>query len=151
MSEPGANRSTRSALKFENDDTSLSAPFHDDDPTSIQFCARPPDVHTIMSESAHLEVLSNVDIFANLEKKDLTALAAIAKVEKQKAGRIIFRPGDPSDSFRVAVSGAFDCYLWDELFKIERPITVFKRGDIFGEMVALSQALGFKVRVLSGR
>jgi hypothetical protein len=56
-------------------------------------------------------------------------------VEKQKAGRIIFRQGDSSDSFRIAVSGRFDCYLWDELFKIERPITVFKRGDIFGERV----------------
>jgi type II secretory ATPase GspE/PulE/Tfp pilus assembly ATPase PilB-like protein len=91
-----------------------------------------------MPESAHLEVLSNVDIFANLEKKDLAALAAIAKVEKQKAGRIIFRQGDPSDNFRVAVSGTFDCYLWDDLFKIERPITTFRRGDIFGEMGLLT-------------
>src|SRR4051812_9419514 len=93
-----------------------------------------------MPESAHLELLSNVDIFANLEKKDLAALAAIAKIEKQKAGRIIFRQGDPSDNFRVGVSGTFDCYLWDELFKIERPITTFKRGDIFGEMGLLTDA-----------
>src|SRR5687768_15961379 len=92
-----------------------------------------------MPESAHLEALSNVDIFASLEKKDLAALAAIAKVEKQKAGRIIFRQGDPSDSFRVAVSGTFDCYVWDDIFKIERPITVFKRGDIFGEMGVLTE------------
>lgn len=91
-----------------------------------------------MPESAHLEALSNVDIFASLEKKDLAALAAIAKVEKQKAGRIIFRQGDPSDSFRVAVSGTFDCYVWDDIFKIERPITNFKRGDIFGEMGVLT-------------
>jgi type II secretory ATPase GspE/PulE/Tfp pilus assembly ATPase PilB-like protein len=91
-----------------------------------------------MPESAHLELLSKIDIFANLDKKDLAALAAIAKIEKQKSGRIIFRQGDPSDSFRVAVSGAFDCYLWDEIFKIERPITTFKRGDIFGEMGALT-------------
>ena len=78
-----------------------------------------------MAEPAHLELLSKIDIFADLDKKDLAALAAIAKVEKQKSGRIIFRQGDPSDSFRVAVSGMFDCYLWDEIFKIERPITVF--------------------------
>src|ERR1041385_4083099 len=91
-----------------------------------------------MPESAHLELLSNVDIFANLEKRDLAALVAIAKVENQKAGRIIFRQGDPSDNFRVAVSGVFDCYLWDDTFKIERPIMTFKRGDIFGEMGLLT-------------
>jgi type II secretory ATPase GspE/PulE/Tfp pilus assembly ATPase PilB-like protein len=91
-----------------------------------------------MPESAHLELLGNVDIFASLEKKDLAALLAIAKVEKQKAGRIIFRQGDPSDSFRVAVSGTFDCYIWDDVFKIERPLMTFKRGDIFGEMGVLT-------------
>jgi CRP-like cAMP-binding protein len=52
-----------------------------------------------MPESSHLEVLSNVDILANLEKKDLAALAAVAKVEKQKAGRIIFRQGEPAGSY----------------------------------------------------
>lgn len=91
-----------------------------------------------MPEPAHLELLSNVDIFANLDKKDLAALLAIGKVVKEKAGRIIFRQGDTSDNFRLAVSGVFECYLWDELFKIERPITNFKRGDIFGEMGLLT-------------
>jgi type II secretory ATPase GspE/PulE/Tfp pilus assembly ATPase PilB-like protein len=91
-----------------------------------------------MAEAAHLELLSNVDIFAKLDKKDLTALSSIAKVVKEKAGRIIFRQGDISDNFRIAVSGVFECYLWDELFKIERPITNFKRGDIFGEMGLLT-------------
>jgi type II secretory ATPase GspE/PulE/Tfp pilus assembly ATPase PilB-like protein len=91
-----------------------------------------------MPESAHLELLGNIDIFDNLEKKDLSALASIARVDKQKAGRIIFRQGDPADNFRIAVSGVFDCYLWDELFKIERPVATFKRGDIFGEMGLLT-------------
>jgi type IV pilus assembly protein PilB len=91
-----------------------------------------------MAETAHLEVLSNVDIFANLETQDLAALADIAKVSKEKAGRIIFRQGDPSDDFRVAVSGVFDCYLWDDLFKIERPVTTFHPGEIFGEMGLLT-------------
>lgn len=91
-----------------------------------------------MAEPAHLELLSNVDIFVNLDKKDLSALDAIAKVLKEKAGKVIFRQGDVSDNFRVAVSGVFECYLWDDLFKIERPICNFKRGDIFGEMGVLT-------------
>lgn len=91
-----------------------------------------------MAEPAHLELLSNIDIFANLEKKDLSALLEIAKLTKEKAGRIVFRQGDVSDNFRVAVSGVFECYLWDDLFKIERPITTFKRGDLFGEMGLLT-------------
>jgi len=92
----------------------------------------------VMAEPAHLELLSNIDIFANLDKKELSALVAIGKIVKEKAGRIVFRMGDPSNDFRVVAAGSFECYLWDELFKIERPITVFKRGDIFGEMGLLT-------------
>jgi type II secretory ATPase GspE/PulE/Tfp pilus assembly ATPase PilB-like protein len=91
-----------------------------------------------MAESAHLELLGNIDIFANLDKKELSALIEIGKIVREKTGRIIFRQGDVSDNFRVAVSGVFECYLWDDLFKIERPITTFKRGDLFGEMGLLT-------------
>ena len=92
-----------------------------------------------MADTAKVvELLSNIDIFANLDKKDLAALAEIAKSETVKAGRVVFRQGDPSDSFRVIASGRFECYLWDDLLKIERPLITFKRGDIFGEMGLLT-------------
>lgn len=91
-----------------------------------------------MAEPAFFELLSNIDIFANLDKKELAALAGIATPLKEKAGKVVFRQGDASDNFRVVVSGAFECYLWDDLFKIERPITTFKRGDLFGEMGLLT-------------
>lgn len=85
-----------------------------------------------------LELLSDIDIFSNLEKEHLSALAGITSFETHKAGKIIFRQNDRSDNFQVVSSGKLDCYLWDDLLKIERPLTIFKRGDVFGEVGLLT-------------
>ncbi|MDX1950950.1 MAG: ATPase, T2SS/T4P/T4SS family [Verrucomicrobiota bacterium] len=85
-----------------------------------------------------LELLSNIDIFSRLDQKDLAALAKIARTESHKAGKVVFRQGDPSENFLVVSNGTFECYLWDDILKIERPLTIFKRGDIFGEMGLLT-------------
>ncbi|MDB6036325.1 MAG: hypothetical protein JWM99_166, partial [Verrucomicrobiales bacterium] len=86
-----------------------------------------------------LELLSNIDLFMKLDHRELKALAEIAEVELHKAGRIVFRQGDPSDYFCVVLSGVYECYLWEDLLKIERPLTTFKRGDVFGEMGLLTE------------
>lgn len=92
-----------------------------------------------MAHSAKaLELLSNIDVFSNLDSRDLEALAAIGVTQTHKPGGVVFRQGDKSDHFHIVVSGAFDCYLWDDMLKVERPITVFRRGDIFGEMGLLT-------------
>ena len=85
-----------------------------------------------------LELLSNIDLFMKLDHRELKALAEIAETESHKAGRVVFRQGDPSDYFCVVLSGAYECYLWEDLLKIERPICVFNRGDVFGEMGLLT-------------
>lgn len=90
------------------------------------------------NSSKALDLLSHIDLFSNLDKSELLALAGIAGVEAHKAGKVVVRQGDPSDHFRVVQSGVFECYLWDELLKIERPLTAFGRGDIFGEMGLLT-------------
>src|SRR5881275_614649 len=80
------------------------------------------------------ELLGKIDLFSTWEKHELAALTEIAEHEKHKSGKIIFRGGEPSDHFRVVLSGSFEVYLWDELFKMERPLSALKRGDVFGEM-----------------
>jgi type IV pilus assembly protein PilB len=85
-----------------------------------------------------LELLSNIDLFMKLDPRELKALAEIAESELHKAARIIFRQGDPSDYFCVVLSGTYECYLWEDLLKIERSICVFNRGDVFGEMGLLT-------------
>lgn len=85
-----------------------------------------------------LELLRDIDVFAKLDEPHAAALAEICKFQKHKAGKVIFRQGDKSDSFHVVSSGKLDCYLWDDLLKIERPLTVFRRGEIFGEVGLLT-------------
>src|SRR5262245_18022953 len=85
-----------------------------------------------------LELLGQVDLFSSLTKTERSGLAAIAAAQNHPAGRIIFRPGEKSDGFHVVLSGRWDCYLWDELFKIERLLATLKRGETFGEIVLLT-------------
>src|SRR5688572_5563211 len=90
-----------------------------------------------MSHKA-LDLLKKVEVFSALDQKELTSLAEIAHSRFHKAGQVVFRQGDPSDTFQVVSNGVFDCYLWDDMLKTERPITLFKSGDIFGEMGLLT-------------
>ena len=85
------------------------------------------------------ELLSHIDIFSSLEAKDLKAVADIAEVQSYKAGKIVFRQGDASENFWVVVSGVFQAYIWDELFKIERRLSTLKPGGVFGEMGVLTE------------
>lgn len=85
-----------------------------------------------------LELLKSVDVFTGLDQREMAALSEVATVHQHKSGKVIFRQGDPSENLQIVTSGSFDCYLWDEMLKIERPITLFKRGDLFGEMGLLT-------------
>lgn len=90
-----------------------------------------------MSHKA-VDLLKKVEVFSALDQHHLVALAEIAHSRFHRAGQVVFRQGDPSDTFQVVSSGVFDCYLWDDMLKTERPITLFKPGDIFGEMGLLT-------------
>ncbi|MBL4664981.1 MAG: Flp pilus assembly complex ATPase component TadA [Nitrospinaceae bacterium] len=84
------------------------------------------------------KLLSNVDIFSSLSESELKKIVEIAEIDTHEPEKIVFRQGDPSDSFRVVQSGKFEIYLWDSLLKIERPIAILQPGDIFGEMGLLT-------------
>jgi type IV pilus assembly protein PilB len=85
-----------------------------------------------------LELLGQIDVFSMLDLAQLKVFADIAKPCQYTAGQPVFRQGDASESFHVVLAGKLDCYLWDDLLKIERPLTTFQRGDIFGEVGLLT-------------
>lgn len=92
----------------------------------------------MVEDKQTLAALGGVDIFSNLEAREAAALASTGKRIHHKSGQVLFRFGDASDAFHVVLKGTFDCYLWDDLLKIERPLSSFKQGDIFGEMGLLT-------------
>src|SRR4051812_42562589 len=85
-----------------------------------------------------LDLLGQVDVFAGLTKTELAAVANIGLTQKHIAGRIVVRQGEKSDNFHVVLSGKLDCYLWDDLLKVERPLRTLQRGEIFGEIGLLT-------------
>jgi type II secretory ATPase GspE/PulE/Tfp pilus assembly ATPase PilB-like protein len=85
-----------------------------------------------------VELLSEVDLFASLGQPELAGLEAIGKTQRHPPGKIIFRQGEKSDGLHIVLSGKLDCYLWDDLFKTERPLVTLKRGETFGEVGLLT-------------
>jgi CRP-like cAMP-binding protein len=61
----------------------------------------------------YARLLSQVDLFAGLERVTLAKLAAHLQPQSYKARDIIFRQGDPGDSFYVVASGS-GVYLADK-------------------------------------
>ncbi len=90
----------------------------------------------IDAKAAYL--LSQVDLFSSLAKPEMVALEKIAAVQKHPAGKMVVRNGEKSEGLHVVVSGKFEAYLWDDLFKIERPLAGFTRGEAFGEIGLLT-------------
>lgn len=90
------------------------------------------------TKSSTIDLLKKIDIFAHLKKSDLEALASVADRIQHKKNEIVYKQGEPSDSFNVVESGVYDVFLWDELLQVERPIDVVGSGEIFGEMGLLT-------------
>src|SRR5262249_50827843 len=85
-----------------------------------------------------LDLLGQIDLFASLAKPELADVANFGTTQKHPAGKIVFRQGEKSDSFHVVLSGKFDCYLWDDLLKIERPLRTLTHGETVGEIGLLT-------------
>ena len=89
---------------------------------------------TMAKKDPTVELLKSVDIFSGLNNTEILSIAKLADTLKHTAGKVVVRKGDPSDDLQIIESGLYEVYLWDELFKIERPLGVMKSGEIFGEM-----------------
>ena len=87
------------------------------------------------ADSKMLDLLRDIDVFANLDEAQMTVLAEISSLQAHKSGKIVFRQGDTSDNFQIVSSGRLDCYLWDDLLngdpcKIIGRIQIQSRIDI---------------------
>jgi anion transporter len=86
----------------------------------------------------HARLLGRLDLFAGLERVTLAKLAAHLEPQSYKARDIIFRQGDPGDSFYVVASGSVGVYLADNSGATEIRMRVLDAGEPFGEMALLT-------------
>ena len=90
------------------------------------------------AKSATKDWLSQIDLFSGLSKDQLKKLLALSHKKRFKKGDFVFKQGDPSEDFQIIQSGRFDVFLWDEIMKIERPLSQLSPGEVFGEIGVLT-------------
>lgn len=84
-------------------------------------------------------VLREADFFRSLDDDRLGRVAAVGTSHEHKAGDLVARQGEQTDSFGVVASGAFDVFLDDEVLEVERPMGELRPGDVFGDIGLLTE------------
>ncbi len=79
--------------------------------------------------SSILPLLSNFSFFRNIDQNNLNGVIKYFKLRDYNKNEIILRKGDPGGSFYIVVSGQVDI-----LNDAGIPISILKRGEVFGEM-----------------
>ena len=75
-----------------------------------------------------LFALEGVEIFAQSDVDDLSAIAAVAREKTFKRGEFIFQAGDPGDALFVIVEGVVEARRGGEL------VMTFKQKQAFGDL-----------------
>ncbi len=83
-----------------------------------------------------LDLLAHIPLFKGLSSEDRAALAALLRVQKVKAGEVLFRKGSEGTTLYIIQSGAVKIVLPSRLGD-EMIVTIFSAGDFFGEMALL--------------
>ena len=83
-----------------------------------------------------LELVSHIPMFRSLSPEDRAELAGLLRVQKVKAGEVLFRKGSEGTTLYVIESGAVKIVLPSRLGD-EMIVTIFSEGDFFGEMALL--------------
>ena len=81
--------------------------------------------------------LSDTEIFKSLPEEQLKEIADVLKDKVVPANTILFREGDPGDSFYIVHSGRLRVFLRGE-DGIETNLNWLMPGDNFGEMALLT-------------
>ncbi|MCU0302532.1 MAG: Crp/Fnr family transcriptional regulator [Thermoanaerobaculales bacterium] len=85
------------------------------------------------------ELLSSVELFAELNDSELDELTGLAQVRKLEKDTTIFHAGDPADAVFVIASGRVKVVITSSDGK-EFILTVLGPGQVFGEMALLESA-----------
>ncbi len=83
-----------------------------------------------------LDLLAHIPLFKGLSSEDRAALAALLRVQKVKAGEVLFRKGSEGTTLYIIQSGAVKIVLPSRLGD-EMIVTIFSAGDFFGKMALL--------------
>ncbi len=79
------------------------------------------------------QLLTEVDLFADLDPDTLTQLVASARSLKLQRGDVLFREGDEADTLYVTVSGRV-AIANRSIDGRESMVALMERGNLFGEM-----------------
>lgn len=87
---------------------------------------------------AYADLLRRLDLFAGLDRVTLAKLAAYLEPSSCAAGTIIFRQGDPGESFYLVASGSVGVYTAGRSDPEGLRVRTLHAGEPFGEMALLT-------------
>ena len=74
-------------------------------------------------------IIQEFDLFDGISDEIVEDLVTTMETEVYRAGEVVFKEGDPADSFFILVSGAVNLYIGDA---DETSSIVLKPGEAFG-------------------
>lgn len=86
----------------------------------------------IMEEKTILSFLKGIELFRNLEDKELQKLALNVRKKDCKAGEIIFHENSPRGDIYIIYEGEVELFK-NNLYDVEVRLALFGRGDFLGE------------------
>lgn len=91
----------------------------------------------ISDQDVKIKRLAKTDIFRSVQEEQLAEIASVLKSEIVPAKEILFRKGDPGNSFYIVHSGKLRVFLKGEN-GVETNLNWLILGDCFGEMALLT-------------
>ena len=85
------------------------------------------------------EVLSQVDLFATLDRKELQILSKTCQEKSYAAGSVIFHQGDTGVGLYVIKSGKVRVTIAPNPDRAEEEVAVLESGAFLGEMALLDE------------
>jgi CRP-like cAMP-binding protein len=83
-----------------------------------------------------LELVSHIPLFTGLSVQDRQQLAQLLRIQKVRAGEVLFRKGSEGTTLYIIQEGVVKIVLPSRLGD-EMILTIFSEGDFFGEMALL--------------
>lgn len=85
----------------------------------------------------HEDTLARVDLFSNLDKKELQALGSSCQERKYSAGTTLFSQGDTGVGLYILTGGKVSIIQAVNPDRAEEEIATVGTGDVLGEMALL--------------
>ncbi|UHA75840.1 Crp/Fnr family transcriptional regulator [Paenibacillus sp. 481] len=83
-----------------------------------------------------IELLKRVPLFADLTESQLEIVSSITSRQEHPAHTVLFRQGDPGETFCIVVRGSVKVFTSNKLGQ-QKILDVFQTGDSFGELALI--------------